>query len=316
MVGPKHGTDARDDALGTPVGFGIGVPAELEVDAPDVVGLTMQEHRLVGMEGRVEPEPALGREWSLHPHIGDQESIAEDLTLRLQSEHRANGAARAVGRDQIVALERIVPVRSAHGDRNPLRPRRGGDHPATPAQVHPARAQQPLDQKPLQIILLQVDEGGALVAGLRQQVELVELAIAKEQLPDVPDDALVHGALPNPQPVEDLQRALGEADGAAPLGGFVVFVQQHGLDAMLSEVDRHAQADRTRSDDRHAIAAGLAGDELRRLAIGEGLCVHGPCSGVDHIINSLRSSGNGRRGMRAGSPAWACKTPPVALRWT
>ena len=39
---------------------GVGVPAELQVDAPDVVGLLVQQRRLAGVERRVEPEPALG----------------------------------------------------------------------------------------------------------------------------------------------------------------------------------------------------------------------------------------------------------------
>ena len=49
-------------ALGLPLRVRIGVGAELKVDAPDVVGLLVQQRRLAVMEGRVEPEPALGRE--------------------------------------------------------------------------------------------------------------------------------------------------------------------------------------------------------------------------------------------------------------
>jgi hypothetical protein len=36
-VGPEHGPDARQHLLGLLFLFGVGVPAELEVDAPDVV---------------------------------------------------------------------------------------------------------------------------------------------------------------------------------------------------------------------------------------------------------------------------------------
>ena len=46
--------------------IGVGVPAELEVDAPHLVRLLVQQHGLVRVEGRVEPEPALGREVGLH----------------------------------------------------------------------------------------------------------------------------------------------------------------------------------------------------------------------------------------------------------
>ncbi|NJD33699.1 MAG: hypothetical protein FIA96_02480, partial [Betaproteobacteria bacterium] len=43
----------------------------LQVDAPDVVGLPVQQRRLVRVERRVEPEPPLGREVRLHPDVGD-----------------------------------------------------------------------------------------------------------------------------------------------------------------------------------------------------------------------------------------------------
>ena len=57
---------ARDDALGLLLLVRVGVPAELEVDAPDVVGLPVQQHALARVERRVEPEPALGRHVVLH----------------------------------------------------------------------------------------------------------------------------------------------------------------------------------------------------------------------------------------------------------
>ena len=61
VVGAEHLPQARHDALGLLLRDRIGVRAELEVDAPDVVRLLVQQSRTAVVEGRVEPEPALGR---------------------------------------------------------------------------------------------------------------------------------------------------------------------------------------------------------------------------------------------------------------
>src|SRR5690606_19485580 len=54
--------DARDDVLRLLLLLGIRIPAELEVDAVDVVRLLVQQRRLTLVKGRLEPEPALGGE--------------------------------------------------------------------------------------------------------------------------------------------------------------------------------------------------------------------------------------------------------------
>ena len=95
---PQHRLDARDDALGLLLGLGVGIPAELEIDAPDIVALLVQQHALAAVEGRVEPEPALGlapRRCApcalrrLHHHVGDQEAVLEELAGELRADHRA-----------------------------------------------------------------------------------------------------------------------------------------------------------------------------------------------------------------------------------
>ena len=58
----EHRLQPRADALGLALLDRVGVPAELQVDAPDVVGLLVQQGGLAGVERRVEPEPALGRD--------------------------------------------------------------------------------------------------------------------------------------------------------------------------------------------------------------------------------------------------------------
>ncbi len=57
-----HPLDARPHALRLLLQFRIGIGPELQIDAPDVVGLFVQQRGLPGMEGRIEPEPTFGRE--------------------------------------------------------------------------------------------------------------------------------------------------------------------------------------------------------------------------------------------------------------
>src|SRR4029079_5002513 len=83
-LGTQHRFDARDHPFRLALELRIGVPAELEVDAPDIVGLSMQQRRLPWVERRVEPEPALGRENRLHFYIRGPGAIAENPAARPQ----------------------------------------------------------------------------------------------------------------------------------------------------------------------------------------------------------------------------------------
>jgi hypothetical protein len=65
----------------------------------------------------------------------------------------------------------------------PVRARRHGAHPVAPAQVDVGKLAGALDQPGLDVILLQVDEGRALVAGLGQQVELGRRGVSRKILP-------------------------------------------------------------------------------------------------------------------------------------
>ncbi|MGY4300173.1 hypothetical protein ACVWXN_008268 [Bradyrhizobium sp. i1.4.4] len=57
----EHARDPRPHVLRLLLDDGIGIAIELEIDAPDVVGLTVQQRGAAGMKRRIEPEPALGR---------------------------------------------------------------------------------------------------------------------------------------------------------------------------------------------------------------------------------------------------------------
>jgi hypothetical protein len=56
------------------------------------------------MEGRVEPEPALGGEIGLHHHVGDQEAVLEELAGELGAHHAAGVTVGAVAGDHPVGL--------------------------------------------------------------------------------------------------------------------------------------------------------------------------------------------------------------------
>ena len=103
----QHRAEPRQDALGLLLLVGVGVPAELEVDAPDVVGLPVQQRRLVRMERRIEPEPALRREIGRHVNVGDQEAVAEHLPFPLQPEqlpHALREPSAAISQSQPSAI--------------------------------------------------------------------------------------------------------------------------------------------------------------------------------------------------------------------
>ena len=147
------------------------------------------------MERRIEPEPALGREIRRHVDVGDQEAVAEHLAFGVEAQHVAHRAARAVAHDQPVAGQRVVAV--GCGDPQPHRRvvvRRRRPPCASSASRRRAATRTP-HHAFLEVVLLQVDERGAVMPGFRQQVELVRELVAVEHLADVPAHALLRDRL-------------------------------------------------------------------------------------------------------------------------
>ena len=248
--------DAGNDPLGFLLFLGVGVPAELEVDAPDVVRLHVEQHALVAMEHRVEPEPALRRAVQPHLHVGDQEAVLELAALALQAQQTAHGGAAAVARRDVVGIEFVGAVGRLHRQPDVVGPLDHPGHAAPPAQIDQGQLRGALGKEALDVILLQVDEGRPRVAGFGQQVEAVDLLVPEEDAAHVPGDALVDHAVAAAEPVEDLQRALGEADGARAGRQRAVVVQQHHRHAALRQVDGERQPDRTGAHDHHRAPRG------------------------------------------------------------
>ena len=55
----QHGAHAAGDVVRLHLLVAVGLGADLEVEAPHVLGLAVQQRRAPAVEGRVEPEPAL-----------------------------------------------------------------------------------------------------------------------------------------------------------------------------------------------------------------------------------------------------------------
>ena len=68
------------------------------------------------MKRRIEPESPLGRQVGVHLHVGDQEAIAEDLSVAFESEHRAHRRVRSVARDDVIAAQPIRAVGRLDGN--------------------------------------------------------------------------------------------------------------------------------------------------------------------------------------------------------
>ena len=110
---PQHPLDPGAHVFRQAFNSGICVWTELQIDTPDIVGLTMQERRLSRMKRRIEPEPALGRKRRRHLDVRNKELIFEGrraVGVRTESEEiRAD--AVVVNADFAHAMTKLVPDR-------------------------------------------------------------------------------------------------------------------------------------------------------------------------------------------------------------
>ena len=86
--------------------------------------------------------------------------------------------------------------------------------------------------------LLKVDEGRALVAGLRQEIEGEHLVLPVEHAPALPGDTALDQPLGEAQPAQDLQGPLGPADRTAALGRASSAVDDDTAMAVAREIQR------------------------------------------------------------------------------
>ena len=136
-----------------------------------------------------------------------------------------------------------------------------------PAQVDAGFAAG-FDQDFLQVVLLEVDEGGEFVAGFGKEIEGEDLFFTGEDAAGVPGDALGQQGLADAEAGEDFEAALGVADGAAADADGVVVVDQDDRLAPLGEVQCGGEADHAAADDHDGVAAALVGDGAEGIAWG------------------------------------------------
>ena len=270
----QHGLQTWNDFFGLFFLFGVGVPAQLKINAPDVVALLVQQHALVGVKRRVKPKPALGRVIGLHDHIGDQKAVLKHTTLNVQPQVAANRTARPIGHHQPIGLDIQAAIRRFYRQRGVVGS--GGDsgHFVLPADVC-AQFQCPGDQHFLHVVLLQIDHAGALVSRIGHQVELVHLFLFQKSTANVPAHAHVAGLVGNAQSVQNFERTLGIANRArADRHGFVIVQHQH-LQPLQAGINGGSQTHRACANDdqrlalrrfAHQVCGGFVG--VNRVGVG------------------------------------------------
>ena len=114
----QHGLDTGNHFFWFLFFVGVSIPAQLEVDAPNVVGLFVQQNALALVEWWVKPEPALGRKSRLHDHIGNEEAVLKKLAGEVSAHHAAGVAVGTVGGNHPLCLQlenAIGCLNSEHG---------------------------------------------------------------------------------------------------------------------------------------------------------------------------------------------------------
>ena len=177
----EHARDARPHVFRPLFDGGIGIRMQLQVDAPDVVRLLVQQRGAAGVERRVEPEPAFGRECRRHLDVGDQELVLEHFPREFRAHHLPQRRARAVAGDDEIGLDPVRTIRRLDRQRDMVVALLQRGHLVAPAQIDRGQFLHPIHQIAFGIELLQVDEGGPLVSRFRQQVELIELRGRRER---------------------------------------------------------------------------------------------------------------------------------------
>ena len=211
-VRPEQFANSRNHFLRRFLDLGIRIPSELEIDAPDVVRLHVQQHRLIAMKRRIKPEPALGRKFRLHPDVGNQEAVAKQSPLALQPHVPPDGRSGTIAGHDVLRIQRVGAVWRVDGQRHAVVGLRDPDDLVAPSHLEASERGAVFVEKTFAEILLKVDEGWSQVTWVGEQIESVDLFITKEDLPDVPGNTLLDHARPASEAVPDFERPLREAD--------------------------------------------------------------------------------------------------------
>ena len=260
-VGTEEGADLGVDILLLHHLLAVDVPAHLEIDAPDVIGLLVDQRSLAGVERRVEPEAPDRGEVRFHAHVGNQEVVLEYPAHEIQSQGLPYRAAMPVRGDQVIATEPVFPCGGVHGHDDLVSVIDDTGYLVLPADTGLRVLREQVDQVFFRIELLQVDERGEFLFLVRQQVKFVDrLGLLAEIDPAlVPHHAFFHHAPADADAIQDLQRAFRPAYRARTVTHGVVFLQHHGADTVARQVYGARQADGTAACDDHREMGYLPG---------------------------------------------------------
>src|SRR5260370_39639143 len=133
----------------------------------------MQTYGWVAVKWWTKPDPALAREWGVHFHIVDQETLLEGPPAAVETERTAHRTTRAVGRDHILRAQRINAIGRFDLQLDIVVVLREANDSALPAHLQVFRLLCALGQIAFDVILLKIDERWTRMTGFRQQVERV-----------------------------------------------------------------------------------------------------------------------------------------------
>ncbi|MPL98953.1 hypothetical protein SDC9_45165 [bioreactor metagenome] len=271
-LGQHRGDAVAHDVLAHCLGR-VLVIAKLIVDAPDVVGLAVNEHRRAGPAGRVEKRAADRRIVVLHLHVGDDIAALEILPLQAQAKLAAHRAARPVGGQNPTGVEAVASLGIGDGqpraglvDLDPL-------EPALPARLDQRVGLDRLPQIGLDELLLEVVHRAEFLFRPVGHVELEDLPAAVEAAPRGPAERLLEEGRDHAEAVEDGIALPRDADRPAAIVEAVLRLDQHRGDALLGKRQRRDHADGAGADDGdgHVARKSRARRALgrRELRIGE-----------------------------------------------
>ena len=288
---------ARD--LGLADRLGVGVLVHLVVEPPDGVGHQVLPDAAARIERCIDPRPALDRQRLLEADVADAPAVGVARRVRLETERVANPAVRAGRVDEPVGPERIrAGGRLDVDDRAVARMLDANDLrlPADRALVEGADA---VDEEPLEIELLQVDERRLLGAAVVFEVERIDLVGARERAADRPRDPLGADLLVDAESGEDLEALLRVADAArrrAANADGVVFVEDDDLDAAQQQIARERQPRQAAARNHDRVADALARVEVGGADVRPGRQFVRRCE-----LPDLRGSHGGRYSVSANA---------------
>ena len=252
--------DVAEDGLHAPADvvfahglFGALAFMQLVVDAPDVVGLLVHEHGAAGVASGFEEGAALGGEVVFHLHVGDDVPALVIFALQPQAEHRADGAARAVGGQHVVGVEGVVALRGSDLQRHAVLTRLDFGDLALPAHVDERLARDGVVEELLDVLLLQVVHRQVLFAGRVRHLQAIDLRAAVVAAAMRPAERLVDKGFHRAGALENVHARARDANRPAAVVERVLALEQHAGHAVARKDQRRRHADGAGADDHDAM---------------------------------------------------------------